>query len=191
MSKLTILIGTYNRIGPLKQLLNTVIEIIATTHEIVVMDAGSTDGSVPYLKSLGHNIKLIVQKKRIGQANSFNKILKTLKTDYVCWLSDDNNVVPKIIDQAVSILDHNPTIGMVGLKVQDVTGIYSKEPYIGGVWDSGVLNVNQGMIRTVLLHKIGYFDSNFPDYGMDADLTTRVLLSGNKVVYTKDVAILH
>jgi len=191
MTKLTIILGTFNRLSLLKRCVASMIGKITVSYRIIVLDAGSSDGTLSYLQRLVPKVTVIGQKKRIGQANSFNKILKTLKTDYVCWLSDDNEVVSKVVDQAVSILDDNPTIGMVGLKVHDVTGVYRQEPYIGGVWESGVLNVNQGMIRTALLHKTGYFDSSFPDYGMDADLTTRVLLAGSKVVYTKDVAILH
>lgn len=80
---------------------------------------------------------------------------------------------------------------MVGLKVKDVKGPFRHEPYIGGIWPSGVLNVNQGMIRTEILRKVKYFDRKFPDYGMDADLTTKVLMRGYKVVLTKQIVIYH
>lgn len=47
------------------------------------------------------------------------------------------------------------------------------------------------MIRTELLKGLGGFSEEFMDYGMDSDLTTKVLLSGYKVVYTKRIAIDH
>jgi hypothetical protein len=47
------------------------------------------------------------------------------------------------------------------------------------------------MLPTRLLRQLGGFDEKFRDYGIDADLTTRVLLAGYQVVYTKRVAIHH
>ena len=155
------------------------------------MDAGSTDGSIAYIATLGKNVRLIRQKKRIGQAKSLNKILRRIKSQYVCWLSDDNIIKKGMLDTSVSILEKDSDIGMVGLKVKDIKGPYAHEEYIGGIWPSGVLNVNQGMIRADVLQKIFYFDEKFPDYGMDADLTTKILLAGYKVVYTKKTAIEH
>jgi len=191
MSKLTILIGTYNRLSRIKKTLTGLLANKKEDHEIVVLDAGSTDGTSEYLKKLRKKVKLVDDIKKEGQIKSFNRYLPFISGEYVCWLSDDNLVIDGMLDLAVSILDKNKDFGMVGLKVMDVLGKFSSEPYIGGIWPSGILNVNQGMIRTGLLRKINYFDEAFPDYGMDADLTTKVLLAGYAVVYTRQVAILH
>jgi GT2 family glycosyltransferase len=80
---------------------------------------------------------------------------------------------------------------MVGLKVKDTQGPFAHAPYIGGVSAIGVLNVNQGMLRTSLLQSLGGFSEDFRDYGIDPDLTTRVLLSGHGIAYTRCVALLH
>ena len=53
------------------------------------------------------------------------------------------------------------------------------------------MNCNQGIIRSDLFQKIGYFDESFKNYGIDPDVTTKVLLSGYRVVHTKNVAIHH
>jgi GT2 family glycosyltransferase len=42
-----------------------------------------------------------------------------------------------------------------------------------------------------LFGKVGYFDESFKNYGIDPDLTAKVLLAGYRVVYTKAVAIHH
>lgn len=189
--KLSIVIGTFNRLNLLHKCLRQIEKTVHVEHEAIVIDAGSTDGTVAYLKKMGKRIRVITQHKRIGQAKSLNKFFRRLNSKYVCWLSDDNIVRRGIMDIAVGILDKNSRIGMVGLKVKDITGPFAHEEYIGGIWPSGVLNVNQGMVRVDVLKKAGLFDENFPDYGMDADLTTKILLSGHIVVYTKKVAIEH
>src|SRR3989344_1471602 len=173
--KLTVILGTYNRLSLLKRCLDSILGKINSSHQIIVVDAGSTDGTLEFLKNYRGKIKIIMQKKRIGQAKSLSKILKKISSEFFCWLSDDNVVKAGMLDAAVSILDRNNDIGMVGLKVKDVTGPYKKYDYIGGISQAGILNVNQGMVRLSLMKNVGYFDAKYPDYGMDVDLTTKIL----------------
>lgn len=186
---LTVIVGTYNRLPILKLCIDafTKCKLVET---IIVADAGSNDGTLDYLSGKT-GISVVCDGKPIGQAKSFNRILPMVCTPYIGWISDDNVVRHAVLDDAVKILDKNPDIGMVGLKVRDRTGPYARHPYLGGIWSSGVLTVNQGILHTDLLLKLGGFDEEFKDYGMDIDLTTRVLLSGYKVVFTKRVAVYH
>lgn len=186
---LTIIVGTYNRLSLLKQCMDA-LKKCQSLETIIVADAGSKDGTLEYLTGKP-GVSVVCDGKPIGQAKSFNRILPMIHTPYTCWISDDNVIRHRVLDDAVKILDKNNDIGMVGLKVRDKTGPYAKHPYLGAVWPSGVLTVNQGMLRTDLLLKLGGFDEEFNDYGMDIDLTTRVLLSGYKVAFTKRVAIDH
>ena len=187
---LTIVIGTRNRLNVLKKCLDALMGKISNSYEIFVVDAGSTDGTIEYLNRL-KKVKLICDGKPIGQAKSLNRIFRTLNSKYVCWLSDDNVPKPFIFDLAIGILEEKNDIGMIALKVKDVKGPFTSVPYIGGIYKTGILNCNHGIIRNKLLKKIGYFDEAFKNYGIDPDLTTRVLLSGSKVAYTKELAVEH
>jgi GT2 family glycosyltransferase len=187
---LTVVLGTYNRLQTLIKSLDALIGKIKTSHEIIVVDAGSTDGTLEYLEQLA-GIRLVKDEKRNGQAQSLNRVFRTLKSKYTCWLSDDNIILGEILSKAVSILEKHPDIGMLGLKVKDVTGPYTDRPYMGAAWSPGILNCNQGMLPTQLLQKLGGFAEEFRDYGIDADLTMRVLLAGYKVALTRNIAIHH
>lgn len=188
--ELSIVIGTRNRKELLVRCLQALIGKINVSHQIIVIDAGSTDGTIDYLRDIGE-INLICDGKPIGQAQSFNRVFPLLKSRYIVWISDDNVVQPGILDSAVKILQQNLKIGMVALKVKDVAGSYTGPPYTGGIYDTGILNCNQGVLRSDLFRKIGYFDESYKNYGIDPDLTTKVLLAGARVVHTKDVAIHH
>ena len=190
MSLLSILIGTRNRIEVLPRCLDAIAASVTVPHETIVIDAGSTDGTLAHLRSRS-DVQLVCDGESIGQAQSLNRVAKRLDSKYVCWLSDDNVAQPGALDLAVSILEQNDDIGMVALKVKDVTGPYADKAYLGAIWPSGVLNCNQGLLRTELLRRLGGFDEQLRDYGIDADLTTKVLLEGFKVVYTKRVAVHH
>jgi len=188
--ELVVVIGTRNRREILEKCLNALIEKINTHHQIIVIDAGSTDGTIEYLQSV-KGIHLVCDGRPIGQAQSYNRVFRSLDCQYICWLSDDNFVLPGMLDTAVDILRGNNKIGLVALKVKDVTGRHTDKPYLGGLYKTGILNCNQGVIRSDLFRKIEYFDESFKNYGIDPDVTTKVLLSGYRVVYTKAIAIHH
>jgi len=191
-TKLSIVIGTFNRLEQLKRCIDSIFNGTTLSVKVYVTDAGSTDGTIEYLRSIesGNLIPLFVGEK-IGQAKAYNGVFKIVDTPFVCWLSDDNEVVNSSLDIAVEILEANPSIGLVGLKIKDVRGPFIAAPYIGGISSIGILNVNQGVLPSALMKRIGGFSEEFLDYGIDPDLTAKILFEGYKIVYTKKIALLH
>ena len=187
---LTVVIGTRNRLPLLKKCIESLIADKVLSINVVVVDAGSTDGTIEYLKE-AKSIQYVLEGEACGQAQSLNRVFRTITTAYCCWLSDDNEAIPGMLRMATDILRQEPDIGMVALKVQDVMGNREYSPYIGGLRLSGILTCNQGVLRTTVLKEVGCFDESFVDYGIDVDLTTKVLIHGYRVVFTKRIAIYH
>lgn len=190
--KLSVVLGTYNRLPNLKLCIDSIVAQTTTPTRVYVTDAGSTDGTVEYLKSIASDrlVPVLVGKK-LGQARAYNDVFATIDTPYTCWLSDDNELVNRGLDVGVGIMDRLPNVGMLALKVKDVEGPFMEAPYLGAVSTIGVLNVNQGLLRTPVLQAVGGFSERFRDYGIDPDLTAKVLFSGHDVAYTRAVAIHH
>lgn len=191
-ARLSVVVGTLNRLDKLRTCVESIAAQSRTPTVVYVTDAGSTDGTIEYLRSIASDrLVPIFVGRRLGQARAYNDVFARVDTPYVAWLSDDNEIVNRGLDVAARILDEEPAIGMVGLKVKDVTGPFSGGAYIGGVSAIGVLNVNQGVLRTSLLRQVGGFSEAFADYGIDPDLTAKILFSGHSIVYTRRVAIHH
>lgn len=192
MTDISIVLGTYNRLELLKKCVESVKNDVKRDWKLYITDAGSTDGTIEYLKSIASDriIPIFVGEK-IGQARAYNDVFFAVDSPYVCWISDDNELVNGGLDTAVGILEDFPRIGMVGLKVKDMVGPFAKAPYIGGVSKIGIMNVNQGVLRTEELCALGGFSLAFKDYGIDPDLTAKVLFSGKDVVLTKKISIHH
>lgn len=193
-AELSVLIGTYNRLDLLRQSLAGILRGTDLGVRVYVADAGSTDGTVEYLAQLAEReprVRPILAGRKLGQARALNEIIDLIETEFVCWLSDDNVVVRGALDIAVDILKTEPKLGLVALKVKDVVGPYVDDPYIGGISSVGVLNVNQGVIRASILRELGGFSEEYQDYGIDPDLTARVLFSGWRIAYTREVAVHH
>lgn len=191
-SRLSVVLGTYNRCDSLKRCIESIFAQTVTPSVVYVTDAGSTDGTVEYLRSIASDrVVPILVGERLGQARAYNDVFAQVTTPYVAWLSDDNEIVNHGLDAGVEVLDRRPKVGMVAIKVKDVEGPYVDAPYLGGVSAIGVLNVNQGMLRTGIVQELGGFSERFRDYGIDPDLTARVLFSGWQVAYTRVVGIHH
>jgi GT2 family glycosyltransferase len=190
---LTVVVGTYNRLDQIKRCIESIRHETSHKTLIVVTDAGSTDGTVDYLRqAAAPDLKPILAGRKLGQAKAYNDVFRETTSPYVAWLSDDNEVVNGGLDLAVNILERRRRIDMVGLKVRDRLGPFAKAPYIGGIAAAtGILNVNQGVLRTQRLREVGYFSETFGFYGIDPDLTAKILYRGGAVVYTRPVAIHH
>lgn len=189
---LSVVVGTYNRRNQIQDCLESIGRETRRPHVVYVTDAGSTDGTAEYLRSVqSETVRPILVGEKLGQARALNDVFATVQTPYVCWISDDNVVVDGGLDTAVAMLEANPRIGMVALKVRDKLGPFVDAPYIGGLSVLGILNVNQGMLPTKVMKQVGGFSEAFRDYGIDPDITAKVLFSGYDVVYSRKVAIHH
>ena len=190
--RLSVVLGTFNRLESLKRCLDSILNQTSTPVIVHVTDAGSTDGTQDYLRSLEDGrVRILFVGRKLGQARAYNDVFRIIDTPYVAWLSDDNEVVDSGLDAAVRILDREPSIGMVALKTKDVQGPFLGSVYLGGVSEIGVLNVNQGLLRTDVLREVGGFSEAFGFYGIDPDLTAKVLHAGHDIVYTRPVALQH
>jgi GT2 family glycosyltransferase len=190
--RLAVVLGTYNRRESLRRCIESIRRETSTPVVIHVTDAGSTDGTQEYLKTIeSEQVRPWLIGRKLGQAKAYNDVFRTVTTPYVAWLSDDNEVVDGGLDAAVAILDREREVGMVALKTRDVQGPFLGSAYLGGVSAIGVLNVNQGMLRTEALKQAGGFSEAFGSYGIDPDLTAKVLYSGWDIVYTRQVVLQH
>lgn len=187
---LVILVATYNRLPLLKLVLESIRSGTKCSHEIFVIDGGSTDGTVEYLKELS-GITPVFQNELVGATRAYNQVWRQIESKYACWLSDDTVVVAGSLDLAVDILESHPEIGMVGLKMKDVKGPGSVQPYMGAISEHGILNCNHGVFHTKLLREVGYFNESYYSYMFDPDFTASIICSGNSVVMTKKVCIHH
>ncbi len=187
---LVILLATFNRLHLLKRALESISSGTTCSHEVIVIDGGSTDGTIEYLKSLP-NITPVFQGKLLGSSRAYNEVWRQIECKYTCWLSDDTEIVDGSLDMAIKILEARPEIGMVGLKMKDTMGPKQWKPYAGGICIYGMLNCNHGVLSMDLLRAVGFFNESYRAYTIDKDLTASVLCAGKSVVMTKRVSVLH
>lgn len=187
---LVILVATYNRLELLKKAIDSIASGTRCPHEIVVIDGGSTDGTIEFLRA-HPGITAVFQGKLIGQARACNEVWRQIESQYTCWLSDDTEVENGSLDLAVDILEKHPGIGMVGLKMIDTMGPGAGKPYRGARSQYGILNCNHGVLSMSLLRSVGFFNEDYHSYTIDPDLVASVLCTGRSVVLTKRISVFH
>jgi glycosyltransferase involved in cell wall biosynthesis len=89
--------------------------------EYLIVDGGSSDGSVEIIQKYANRLVWWVSEPDSGQAEAINKGFKQARGDIIAWInSDDFFYAPNAVSQGVQALQNNPGAGMVygdGLKI--------------------------------------------------------------------------
>jgi glycosyltransferase involved in cell wall biosynthesis len=81
--------------------------------EYLLIDGGSTDGSVDIIRRCADRLAYWVSEPDRGQADAINKGLRRATGGVVAWLNSDDVYLPGAIGEAVSALQQHPEAGMV------------------------------------------------------------------------------
>ena len=103
MSKVTIIIPNYNGIKFMKDCIESLRTQTYKNFEILVVDNGSKDESVDYLRDLESyesnlNIKVIYLDENLGFAGGVNVGLVACDSKYVILLNNDTEVFPDYVE---------------------------------------------------------------------------------------------
>lgn len=119
--KLSIIIVNWNTKDLLKQCLESIVGGSGGIgdYEVIVVDNGSSDGSVDYVKSVT-GIKLTENKQNLGFAVGNNVGIKKAKGNYIMLLNSDTIVQKNAIEILVDFLDRHSDIDIVGPKLLNI-----------------------------------------------------------------------
>ncbi|MBJ7633568.1 glycosyltransferase family 2 protein [Weissella confusa] len=115
MDKVSFVITTFNRLDFLKQAIKSIYSQKNQKIEIIVVDDGSTDGTVQYLTDLNneHNFKAIFNS---GTGPATNRLdgFREVTGNYVIFMDDDDYYTDdQMLSKAIRLLSNNSRIGSV------------------------------------------------------------------------------
>lgn len=196
--RIAVIIVNWNGKGDTLQCLNSLSKESYTKKDIIVVDNGSTDGSVNAIKELFPKITLLPEPKNIGFAAGNNKgIEKALKRgcDAVILLNNDTTVDEKCISSFLSTYKKYPNT-ILGAKIYQMHNPAYLD-HLGGNWNSSTANfdlIGKGelgeinhlapitmdyacgcalFIPTLVVKQVGMLDADYFLYWEDSDFCFR------------------
>lgn len=216
--KLSIIIVNYNGKIYVDKCVNSIFSSNFKDLEVIVVDNGSFDGSIGYLKekykAYADRFKTVFLEKNYGPAFARNKGVRIAKGKYIGFLDNDTEVEKKWAEVAISEFENNKKIGIIQSKLilskernkLDYAGEYlGQNGFLvqrakGGEVDCGQYDQkveilaakSAGMfIKKEVFDKIGGFDSDYFIYVEETDLGWRTWLAGYKVIFIPESIVYH
>ncbi len=149
--------------------------------EYIIVDGGSTDGSVDVIKKYQDKLAWWVSEKDKGQTDAINKGFNRATGEILAWINSDDTYNPGAISQAVKYLLENPEVGLVYADCNFI----DEEDHIIGKFNSaqtdlrrlreGYVHIPQQTMffRAKYWKELGPLDPSFY-FAMDYDLWTRI-----------------
>jgi len=183
--KVTVLMSVYNGEGYLREAIDSVLSQTYSDFEFLIIDDGSTDGSVDIIRSyLDPRIRLIENEKNIGLTRSLNKGLKLSRGEYIARMDGDDIALPERLEKQVHFLNEHVNVGLVGGSDITINGVgdeigFRKKLTNNGALKQGLLaGDNQfchpsSMFRKECIEKVGPYREEFK-MAQDYDLWLRI-----------------
>jgi glycosyltransferase involved in cell wall biosynthesis len=147
--------------------------------EYLVLDGGSTDGTVEILRSYGERVRW-ESRRDTGQSDAIARGIAQLDTDYVGYLNADDVLEPDAIAVLARTLDENPRAGVAyadALHVDERGATIA--PYPTQAFDAAALEracficQPATLVRRATYEEIGGIDIRL-HFAMDYDLWLRM-----------------
>jgi len=180
--------------------------------ETIMVDNGSSDGSVDHVASNFPSVQILALDSNLGFATASNRGIRMARGKYIALLNNDTEVDRLWLQELVGALDSNLEVGFCASKilllqdpsiadacgdfytVEGVAGKFGhleqadrhKEPRL-------VFGASAGaaIYRGSMLEDIGLFDEEFFMVHEDSDLSFRAQLMGFKCLYVPTAMVYH
>ena len=115
---ITVITPSYNQADYLETTLRSVLDQAYPALEYIVIDGGSTDGSVEIIRRYAERLTYWLSEPDNGQAAAINRGMKQASGEILCWLNSDDFLLPGALRSVGEIFARFPQIAWLsGLDV--------------------------------------------------------------------------
>ena len=177
----SIVTPSFNQARFLEETIDSVLAQKYPRLEYIIIDGGSTDGSVEIIRRHTGHLAWWVSEPDRGQTDAINKGFARAKGEIFAWLNSDDMYLPGTVADAVEYLQAHGDVGMVygDANLVDESGqVIGKFPARQTSYSllrRGYVHIPQqaAFFRACLWHKVGPLDPTFY-FAMDYDLWVRL-----------------
>ncbi len=181
--------------------------------EIILVDNGSSDDSVPFVRASYPYVRVIEAGRNLGFAGGNNLGARSATGDYLALINNDARADPRWLRALVEVLEEQPEVACAASKILDQDG--QRIDFVGPVMNlyGRSFQIDEGlpaapgsydqqrellapcggamMIRRDVFWQVGGFDEDYVAYFEDLDLGWRLWLYGYKVLFVPDAIVYH
>ena len=184
--------------------------------EVILVDNGSTDESIEFIKDYSRNLDfpviIIRNAENLGFAKAVNQGILKSSYPYIFSLNNDTQVEESGIKPLIDLISSDDSIFSVASKmvqfdnkklIDDAgdeynilawtkkTGENQPAENYDEVYEIFSSCAGAAMYNKAILDKIGLFDENFFAYMEDVDLSYRAKINGYKNLFCPDSVVYH
>lgn len=211
MCTISVVILNFNKKRYLEGCITSVLSQTFRDFEVILVDNGSSDGSLEYLEAHFPFIRLVNNKENLGFAGGMNAGIRQAVGEYILTLNNDTQIDNRFLERLVEPMRLDSRVGMCAPKMLlfdgkiNSTGICLSRS--GAAWDRGMSEPDIGqydspeevfgpcagaaLYRKEMLEEVGFFDEDFFIYMEDVDLAFRGRLAGWRCYYAPSAKVYH
>jgi GT2 family glycosyltransferase len=206
----SIIILTHNALRFTRECIFSIFQYTKENYELILIDNGSTDGTIEFLKSLP-KVRMIANQQNKGFSGGCNQGISIAKGENIVLLNNDTVVTEGWLTRLLWWLNHDHSIGIVGPRSNLIVPHQAINPVpyrkieqmhiFAAEWSKNhdkqgyEVDYLSGLcmaFKKSLTDRIGGFDEQFfPGYFEDADFSIRAKISEKKLWVASDVYIHH
>ena len=213
MPLVSLIILNWNGMRFLKECLDSLSLQSFRDFETILLDNGSSDGSVDLVRDTYPWVRLVALPANLGFAEGNNRALEECRGELIVTVNNDTRLDPGFLAALVLPVHADPRIGMVAAKMLnyyekgriDSAGVRIMPNGMGQNVGVGELDAGQydasgevfgpcagaALYRRAMLDEVGFFDPSFFAYYEDLDLAWRGRLAGWRCVTAPDAVVYH
>jgi glycosyltransferase involved in cell wall biosynthesis len=177
----SIITPSFNQASFLEETIQSVLAQEYRNIEYIIVDGGSTDGSLEIIQRYADRLAGWVSEPDRGQTDAINKGFALAKGEFLAWINSDDTYLPQAVSEASAYLQTHPEVGMVygDANLIDETGqVIGKFPARQTDYKrlrQGYVHIPQqaSFFRSSLWRQVGPLDPSFY-FAMDYDLWVRL-----------------
>ena len=192
--RISVITPSYNQAAYLEKTIQSVISQGYDDLEYILIDGGSTDGSLEIIEKYKEHFTFWVSEKDNGQSHAINKGFEKATGDIITWLNSDDQFLPNALHKVAAEFEkdtnkevfvvHGKTI-LFGEKMQDKEFGASKTDFLERSLAGLPFPQPSSFFRKELIEKYGKLKQEF-HFGMDYEFFVPVFLN-KKSVYLDDL----